>query len=319
MRHPRALPPDLLTRPAFTVERAGLVGVHPSRLSASDLRRPFHGIRQHATIADDARSRAMAYAVRMPARQVFSHVTAALVWGMPLPHHLERDRRVHVAVPSGSTRSLAAGVVGHVIQPERLGVTSLAGVRVSSPADTWCQLGSLLGEDDLVAVADFLITGGEPSGRHPALCSRTELESALKRHKGCRGSTRLRGALELVRYGSLSRRETLMRLDLGRSGLPEPSPNHSVVDALGAFVAMIDLAFPEYRVGIEYQSDLHREPERFRTDVRRLERLLDEGWLIVQATRDDVSADGHLRDSAAFATRVARRLESRGWRPITMP
>jgi hypothetical protein len=254
----------------------------------------------------------MAYAERMPPRQAFSHVTAALLWGMPIPSAVEFDRRIHVAVPTGSTRSLAAGVIGHVIRPERLGAVMLAGLRVASPADTWCQLGAYLRVDDLVAVGDFLITGEEPAGRSAALCTRSQLEAALRRHRGCRGATLLRTALEFVRHGPLSRRESLMRLDLVRAGLPEPRPNFVVLDAHDRFVAMVDLAYPEYRVGIEYQSDLHRDPGRYREDVRRLERLADAGWRIVQATSDDVSADSRLRDSAAFAERVSRRLHDAG-------
>lgn len=319
MRAPRPLPPELRARPAFTVERALLGGVHPTRLAAADLRRPFHGVRQHASVHDGARARAMAYAERMPPRQAFSHVTAALLWGMPIPSALEHDRRIHVAVPRGSTRSLAVGVIGHVVRPERLGAVMMAGLRVASPADTWCQLGAYLGVDDLVAVGDFLITGEEPSGRSAALCTMSQLEGALRRHRGCRGATLLRTALELVRYGPLSRRESLMRLDLVRAGLPEPSPNFVVVDALGRFVAMVDLAYPGHHVGIEYQSDLHRDPARYRDDVRRLERLADAGWRIVQATSDDVSADGRLRHSAAFAARVSRRLHEAGWQPHDPP
>ncbi|MEI5585261.1 hypothetical protein [Agromyces sp. CCNWLW208] len=251
----------------------------------------------------------------MPGRQVFSHSTAALLWGVPLPPRLEEDLRVHVAVPAGSTRSLAAGVVGHVIHPDRLGATTLAGIRLSAPSDTWCQLGSMLDLDDLVAVADHLITGGEPVGRDPALCSRGELAAALRRHDGCRGITRLRDAFELAQWGPLSRRESLLRLQLVRGGLPEPVPNLRVLDAAGRLVAIVDLAIPAWRVGIEYQSDLHRSPAQFRADVRRLERLADQGWLIVQATSDDVGADGRVRDSAAFLDRVAARLRSRGWSP----
>ncbi|MDR5691686.1 hypothetical protein RH861_06370 [Agromyces indicus] len=272
-------------------------------------------MRQHAGVADDVRSRAMAYAERMPGRQVFSHATAAMLWGMPLPPHFEGDLRLHVGVPAGSTRSLAEGVVGHVVRPERLGAMSLAGVRLAGPSDAWCQLGSMLGVDDLVAAADFLITGGEPLNRDAALCTRGELTAALRRHSGCRGATRLREALELARWGPLSRRESLLRLQLTRGGLPEPVPNLRVLDATRRLVAIVDLAFPEWRVGIEYQGDLHRSPSRFRADVRRLERLADEGWLMVQATADDVGADGALRDSAAFVHRVVARLHSRGWCP----
>jgi hypothetical protein len=257
----------------------------------------------------------MAYADRMPGRNVFSHSTAAMLWGVPLPLRLERDLRLHVAVPSGSTRPLGAGVIGHVVRPSRLGTTVLAGIRLAAPADAWCQLGSMLDVDDLAAAADHLITGGEPVGRDAALCTRSELEAALERHRGCRGAKRLRAALDSARWGPLSRRESLLRLQLVRGGLPEPLPNFRVVDAAGRLVAIVDLAHPQFRVGIEYQSDLHRPPAQFRADVRRLERLADEGWLIVQATSDDVSADGQLRDSAAFVERVAARLRARGWSP----
>jgi len=257
----------------------------------------------------------MAYAERMPARQVFSHVTAAMLWGVPMPPTVERDLRLHVAVPAGSTRSLASGVVGHVVRPERLGAVSLGGIRLAAPADAWCQSASRLEPDDLVAAADYLLTGGEPAGRDPARCTRAELEAALRRHRGCRGAARLRAALDEARYGPLSRRESLLRLQLVRAGLPEPELNVVVTDTGGIFLAMLDLAYPAYRVGIEYQGDLHRDPRRYRADVRRLERLADEGWLIVQATADDVAADGRLRDSGRFVDRVQRRLRSRGWTP----
>ena len=38
---------------------------------------------------------------------------------------------------------------------------------MTDAATTWCQLGALLGLDDLIAAGDFLITGREPvGGRH---------------------------------------------------------------------------------------------------------------------------------------------------------
>lgn len=253
----------------------------------------------------------------MPRRQVFSHETAAALWGVPLPgapgSATPTAPLLHVSVPTGSALPSARGVRGHVLRFERLGVRVHHGLRLVDPASAWVQLGARLSVDDLTAAADFLLTGTRPyDGRRP-LCTREELEQALERHRGCRGSASLRTALALARYGPLSRRETLLRLDLVRAGLPEPLPNHRVCAAGGELVAMVDHAYPEYRVGIEYQSDRHRNPSEWRRDIRRLERLADEGWLIVQATSDDVSADGRMRDSARFAERVRRRLQSRGW------
>jgi hypothetical protein len=200
-----------------------------------------------------------------------------------------------------------------VLRPDRCRVEVSSGLRVVDAATTWCQLGAILEIDDLVAAADFLVTGEGPFGRRGPLATLDELRSALRHHRGCRGAARLRTALELVRSGPLSRRETLLRLDVVRADLPEPVPNHIVLDARGRFVAMVDLAFVEYRVALEYQSDLHRRPAAYRADIERLERLVDVGWLVVQITADGVSEGGRARSSARALERVRRRLHSRGW------
>ena len=172
----------------------------------------------------------------------------------------------------------------------------------------------MLAVDDLVAAGDFLVTGDGRFGRRPAATTVEGLRAAIDRHDGCRGMTSLRRAVELVRPGPLSRRESLLRLDVIRGGLPEPVPNHVVVDSHGRFVAMVDLAFVEYEVALEYQSDLHRPPAAYRADVERLERLADAGWVVVQITAEGVSEGGVSRRSAQTVERVRRRLRARGWR-----
>lgn len=316
--------------PSFTRREADGRGIRWRRLAAADLERPFHGVRRHATDEPPTlRVLAEAYAKRMPRRQVFSHETAAALWGIPLPTD-GRDSRLpreptdaktrspcrmelHVSVPHGSAVPAAKGVRGHILRFERLSVRVHGGLRMVDPATAWVQLGARLGVDDLVAAADFLISGTEPFDRRGPLCTRGDLEAALRAHAGCRGAASLRAALELARWGPLSRRESLLRLDLVRAGLPEPVPNHRVLAADGSLVAMIDLGYPQYRVGLEYQSDAHRPASVWRRDLRRMERLADEGWVIVQATSDDVSADGDPRDSVDLSERVRRRLRARGW------
>ncbi len=266
-----------------------------------------------AGIDSEAAARARAYARRMPERQCFSHATAAIIHGIPLPLALERDEILHVAVPAGSAPPASHAVRGHVLQPDRYGVVISSGLRLVDPATTWCQLGATLGVDDLVAAADYLMTGDGTFGKRGPLASIEGLRSSLRLHRGCRGAVRLREALGSARRGPLSRRETLLRLGVVRAGLPEPAPNHIVLDVRGRFVAMVDLAFLEYQVALEYQSDLHRTPATYRADVERLERLVDAGWLVVQITADGVSEGGHARRSAHALDRVRRRLQSRGW------
>ncbi|WP_188741419.1 hypothetical protein [Agromyces bauzanensis] len=355
MSRSRELPWSLRTVKSFTRREADKRGVHWRRLAADDLERPFHGVRRLAGSDQSVRELAEAYAKRMPKRQVFSHETAAALWGMPLPASegmptvspapaagdspaaepapsdtalriteppssdgvVKPAPRLHVSVPRGSAPPTARGVVGHVLRFERLTIYVHGGLRVVDPASAWVQCAARLSLDDLAAAADFLLTGTQPlDGRAPR-CTRDDLAAAIERHAGCRGATLLRQALELARSGPLSRRESLLRLDLLRGGLPEPECNHRVLGPDGSLVAMIDLAYPSYRVGLEYQSDLHRPAAAFRRDIGRLERLSDVDWMIVQVTSDDVSADGAVRNSAALQERVARRLRARGWRPGT--
>ncbi|MEV1130464.1 hypothetical protein [Agromyces sp. NPDC049794] len=253
------LPWSLRTAKSFTRREADRRGVHWRRLMADDLEHPFHGVLRPAASDTSVRALAEAYAKRMPRRQVFSHETAAALWGIPLPASAGMSPlsgaaagpapTLHVSVPRGSAPPTARGVTGHVLSLDRAAVHVHAGLRVVDPASAWVQCAARLSLDDLVAAADFLLTGSQPfDGRAPR-CTRDELAAAIERHPGCRGAPRLRQALELARWGPLSRRESLLRLDLVRGGLPEPECNHRVLDGDGSLVAMIDLAYPAYRVG----------------------------------------------------------------------
>ncbi len=111
-----------------------------------------------------------------------------------------------------------------------------------------------------------------------------------------------------VRVGARSPKETEARLMICRAGLPEPELNHAVFDDKGELIAEIDLAYPDDLLGVEYEGDSHRERERFRRDIRRIERLQDAGWHIIRLAADDV--DSTLATSASRDTiqRIERRL-----------
>lgn len=305
MRRPLPLPDPFHRRP-FSTRAAVAAGVGEGRLRAGDLARPFHGVRIVATDAMTLWHRIRSYEQRMPQSQHFSHVTAALIHGLPLPLSHESDPRLHIAAAPGAGFPRARGVVGR--HSGKFGAITLTrGCRVTSPVDTWCDLAAILSVDDLVAVGDFLITGDEPYSGLPPLATRRELETAIVARAGRRGIRRLKAALELVRYGPLSRMETLTRLLMVRGGLPEPALNHMVVDAAGHEVAMVDLALPEWRVAIEYQGDDHREKNRFRRDITRRERIEDQDWTVIYVSADDI-----MRTPEATLARIRSRLRSRG-------
>lgn len=312
MRRQRDLPPRLTAAESFTWAEARGAGVGARRLAASEVDRPFRGIYLPAFDELDHVALARAYAKRMPPTQFFSHSTAAAILGVPLPASLAGSRRIHVSVRLGGQPPRARGVVGHTLAPDRIDVTTLSGLRLTSPATTFALLGGMLELDDVVVAGDYLVTGEAPRGGAPALTSTQALRDSVARHGRGRGARTLRAALDEIRFGSLSPRETLTRLLIVRSGLPEPELNHPVFDDMGTLLGLVDLAYPEHRVGIEYEGDGHREKARFRADILRRERLEDLGWTIVRLTSDDISPVRPHR-VAETLTRIEARLRLRGW------
>lgn len=123
MRDPEELPQPIGSR-AFAVGAAHEAGVGDHRLRHA-LARPFRGVRRYegavSTPEDD-------YLPRIAEGEVFSHVSAARIYRLPLPRRLANDPDVHVMVEKPTRASKATGVIGH---PEhmRTAVEQLAGRR----------------------------------------------------------------------------------------------------------------------------------------------------------------------------------------------
>ena len=82
--------------------------------------------------------------------------------------------------------------------------------------------------------------------------------------------------------------ETRLRLLLHDGGAPAPVPQYEVRDAGGRFLARVDLAYPQWRIALEYEGDHHRERAQFRRDIARVNALRQAGWLVLRFTADDV-------------------------------
>ncbi len=105
------------------------------------------------------------------------------------------------------------------------------------------------------------------------------------RYPGARGIRRLRRALELADAGAESPQETRLRLLLVRCGLPRPVTQIPVADEWGRVQRRIDMGWPEWMVGVEYDGDQHwSTPEDHENDIVRLEFLASRGWTIVRVS-----------------------------------
>jgi hypothetical protein len=296
---PVGLPPS-----GFTVASALGSGVAERRLGARDLARPHRGVRVLASAEVSFSERCRLLAMALPSHTFFSGVTAATLFGMPLPLRYAAARvpplEVSVADPARGIRR--QGVHGRRLQIAATDVGSWRGVRVTSPERTWCDLAPVLTLGQLVAAGDFLIF------HERAMVTRAALAAAVAAHPGRRWRGALKRALELLDDHSESPKESELRVIVVTHALPTPLANVEILDEQGRFVARVDLLFEDYRETLEYLGDGHRTDVRqWRRDQTRRAEVESLGYHQTDVVADD------LENVNVLVRRIERNLRRRGW------
>lgn len=298
------LPAPLTTGP-FRVRDSGL---GEGRLRGRDLARPFHGVRSSHPL--DLLETCRAYLTVAGESHHFSHVTAARLWGCPLPREHEAYGPLHVTVLAPVRAPRGRGIIGH--QAAQADVRQRRGLPVSDPANTWIALASTLPLDELVACGDHLVL--DPfvlDGRDPRPYVDLAYLPARVRGFHGRGARAAASAIRLVRQGAESRPETLLRLLLVRNRLPEPEVNVDVHDRDGRWLGRGDLVYREWRTIVEYDGDGHRTDTRqYDRDITRIEDFVHADWSVVR-----VRSRGLFVTPQQTVERVRRALALRGWTP----
>ncbi|MFI6266749.1 hypothetical protein [Micromonospora sp. NPDC051006] len=179
-------------------------------------------------------------------------------------------------------------------------VVDRAGILVTSPARTCWDLARWLDVVEAVVIIDALLSR--------RLTDVTALREYALTRVGQRGWRSLLHAVRLADPGAESPQESRTRVRLVLAGLPRPVTQFVVAEA-GRFIARLDLAWPEFRVAIEYDGLWHDDSEQFHRDRRRLNRLLGAEWIVLHLTAK------RLRDDfEGFLAEVRAALRSRGYR-----
>jgi very-short-patch-repair endonuclease len=286
-------------------------GLTAKRLRSHDLDRSVWGVRRQLSAEERESDRTSElvdscrmFVARMPHGTFFSHSTAALVLGVPLPYALESDERLHIGIAAPARAPHATGIIGHRLDLAAKDLVTASGLPTTSAARTWCDLASMLSLHDLVAAGDFLLRW-----RHP-LTTLSELQRLSRSYIGKRGMAIIREALPLLNNRSESRPESRLRVILAQAGLPHSRVNHEIVLTEDGSFVRTDLAFDTLKVLIEYQGDYHRKVQgQWRNDMTRRSRLEAQNWIVIELNADD------LRDPDELAARIRMILERRGWRP----
>jgi hypothetical protein len=296
---PESLPPN-----GFTVAAARSAGVRRHRLNAADLDRPHWGVRMPASAHLEFLDRCATLASALPPHIFFSGVSAAALTGIPVPLRFEptKDPLIEVTVEDPARAIRRPGVRGRKLTVMATDIEFRGGIRLTTPARTWCDLAPLLTLAELVAAGDFLVF-------HERRMETVDtLAAAVAAHPGRRWRPKLKRALGLLSDHSESPKESELRVIVVTHGLPVPLINVSIYTDSGRFVARVDVLFEDFGEILEYQGDHHRSDVRqWRRDRIRESELESMGYHVTEVVAED------LTDPAKLVRRISGNLRRRGW------
>jgi hypothetical protein len=174
----------------------------------------------------------------------------------------------------------------------------IEGMRVTTPARTALDLARRYPVDAAVEAIDALMRATRL--KMPAI------EAQARRYPGRRGLKRALTKLDLVDPGAESPPETRLRLLVVRAGFPRPQTQLRVYDQYGALIGEVDMGWRELKIALEYEGDHHRTSRRvFHKDIKRIDALLEQGWIVIRVTSVDTEGGIIRRIEAAWTARGA--------------
>jgi very-short-patch-repair endonuclease len=255
---------------------AGQAGISRKQLRHRDVVRLSRDTYLPRALLHDVTVRITAVLLTAPPHAVVSHGTAATLWGLDIPMQPE-DPRIHLTVATGSAvRSrMDRSVHRSPLVPSE--VVERLGFRLTTPERTWRDLAAVLAPPALLAVTDQLLAHW---------CTAAHLQAHLRLRPSGRGSARARAVLPVADPRAESPMESVLRWLLHVAGVPTPQMQFVIHTSVGEVRA--DLAWPDLRVLVEFDGDIHRERGVFVRDLRRQNALVEAGWTVLRFSSADV-------------------------------
>jgi REase_MTES_1575 len=192
---------------------------------------------------------------------------------------------------------------GIVLHDDTLSADEIVMVRdlpVTTPARTAFDLGRRYGRTLAVIRVDALMQATD--------LKLADVDALVERHRGARGTVQLREVIGLADGGAESPQETRTRLVLTDAGLRPQRTQINVLDRFGAHVRRIDMGWPEFKVGVEYDGEQHWTNPTIRArDIDQQAELEALGWRIVR-----VSAEMLRYRPATIVARTRQALQHAG-------
>lgn len=277
----------------FTRSEAMTAGWTVNQLRGRQVSLLTRGVYRAVAVPTDLIETCRALADVLATDSLFSHQTAAEL--LTLPAVGRRRQLLHVTTPIASPAIRRPGVVGHrgLLSDDDSGTAY--DLPVTSPVRTFLDHASATSLEELIALGDAIL--------HIKAATRAELAARIDAAKGWRGVRNARAALPLLDGRAESVPESLLRVRIHFSELPDAEPQVKVYDNYGNYVGRVDLGYRDLRIAIEYDGRHHAKTGQFDNDIKRYTLLESLGWHVLRAGRDDLD-DG----SIPFLGRLRRTI-----------
>jgi very-short-patch-repair endonuclease len=282
-----------LTGP-FTRAQARAAGLTDTQLESRRWRRVFHGVWVPVDLEDTRELRLQAARLVVPDRGVLCGLTAASIYGADVRRLDDLD--VHAGFAEGERIRKRPGlaVCQETLDPSD--IVMVDGVRITTPSRTAFDCLRLLRGAERLVVPDALT--------HLGLVDLDDLRRYFASKRRLRNLRIGEGLLDFVEPLTESPMETRLRVVLLDGGLPKPKAQHEVRTSTGRLCGRLDLAYPEAKLGVEYDGADHwwqrREDDRRRTAIR------EQGWEVLVYSSKDI-----YKTPIATSGEVARHLRAR--------
>ncbi len=290
MQKRNILPPPLAAAP-FTLTSAMALGVSSARLRRVDVINVSRGLYRPSDWNFELEAAARALSQASPGAWI-SHVTAGRLHNQLLPPSLSDTAELHLSKPRALPSVRRKGVVGHTVIARDDEIELLDGIRISTRSRTWLDLARRLSLADLVCMGDQIIRvpRAQFEGRSEPFDTLDGLRALVGRHPNLQGIVRAREALELMRVGSDSAPESMLRLAMADANLPEPDLQIALRPG-DAMSPTADLGYRHRRLAIQYDGGHHLLETQSLSDRRRDKAFELAGWTVLVLSKEDL-ADG---------------------------
>lgn len=278
------------------------IGEHhvKTALRAGLLRQPWRGVVVPRDRALERWTRAAAALLYVGEGAVLSGLTAAALLGCEAAATTD----IHVLTPHSRRVRRRSGLIVHQgrIAPED--VLTIERMPVAALDLTVAELLCTVNDRDALAIADQAAALSDEASRHAFAAS---VIRRLAERADRRGTIRANALAALISGYADSPPESWLRLLAVDAGYPAPEPQVEIRDLTGRLVYVLDLAWPDLRIALEYDGFAAHE-HRGAQDAERDARLGERGWIVIRVRADDLRSPRRVLDelATAFATRRRR-------------